>query len=195
MIALANESAQTETGGELPEDGLNENWLPGMASNRELDGILNARNSLILQSRRSHQKSQKQARGTKVYKNLVSHKIRAMTCSGLAVSAEEMTIQKEGAQLFKAALSTTQLSELENALAAQPGDHAGVRLFGIPELRPFLSSLGPIGQVPASTLGPECRPVRAILFDKSGEQNWSLGWHQDRTIAVRQRTDVDGFGP
>ena len=70
-----------------------------------------------------------------------------------------------------------------------------MRLSGIPELSPLLSSTGPGGQVPASILGPECFPVRAILFDKSAEQNWSLGWHQDRTIAVKQRLDVDGFGP
>ena len=108
---------------------------------------------------------------------------------------EEMTIGKEGAQLFKAALSATQVSALESALASQPRDHAGVRLSGIPELRPFLSPAGPVGQVPASLLGPQCLPVRAILFDKSAEQNWSLGWHQDRTIAVEQRIDVDGFGP
>lgn len=44
-------------------------------------------------------------------------------------------------------------------------------------------------------LGPECLPVRAILFDKNADQNWSLGWHQDRTIAVKQRIDVEGFGP
>ena len=44
-------------------------------------------------------------------------------------------------------------------------------------------------------LGPECLPVRAILFDKNADQNWSLGWHQDRTIAVRQRIDIDGFRP
>ena len=49
--------------------------------------------------------------------------------------------------------------------------------------------------VAASILGPECLPVRAILFDKNADQNWSLGWHQDRTIAVRQRIDIDGFGP
>jgi len=49
--------------------------------------------------------------------------------------------------------------------------------------------------VPASLLGPECLPVRAILFDKNAEQNWSLGWHQDRTIAVRRRIELDGFGP
>jgi hypothetical protein len=37
--------------------------------------------------------------------------------------------------------------------------------------------------------------VRAVAFDKNPETNWSLGWHQDRTIAVKQRVDVQGFGP
>lgn len=118
-----------------------------------------------------------------------------MTYSGLAVSVEEMNIQREGAQLFRVALSLAQLSELERALSDQPRDHAGVRLSGIPELRPCLSPAGPVGHVAASILGPESLPVRAILFDKNADQNWSLGWHQDRTIAVRQRVDIDGFGP
>lgn len=39
------------------------------------------------------------------------------------------------------------------------------------------------------------RPVRAVLFDKSDASPWSLGWHQDRTIAVRQKVQVPGFGP
>ena len=37
--------------------------------------------------------------------------------------------------------------------------------------------------------------MRAILFDKTPATNWSLGWHQDRTIAVAKRADVNGFGP
>jgi ectoine hydroxylase-related dioxygenase (phytanoyl-CoA dioxygenase family) len=32
------------------------------------------------------------------------------------------------------------------------------------------------------------------LFDKSPERNWSLGLHQDRTIAVRARVEAPGFG-
>jgi ectoine hydroxylase-related dioxygenase (phytanoyl-CoA dioxygenase family) len=44
-------------------------------------------------------------------------------------------------------------------------------------------------------LGRAARPVRAILFDKSAEANWSLGWHQDRTICVRERREAPGFGP
>ncbi len=117
-----------------------------------------------------------------------------MTYSGLAVPVEEMTIGKEGAQLFKAALSAIHVCGLETALASQPRDHAGVRLSDIPALGPFLSPAGPVGSVAASTLATECFPVRAILFDKNLDQNWSLGWHQDRTIAVKHRIDIDGFG-
>lgn len=38
-------------------------------------------------------------------------------------------------------------------------------------------------------------PVRSILFDKTPETNWDVVWHQDVTIAVKERKDVDGFGP
>lgn len=106
-----------------------------------------------------------------------------------------MTLGKEGAQRFKCALSSAQLNDLEQALCTQPKDQAGVRLTGIPGLQSFLNSAGPVGKVPALELGSACHPVRAILFDKSPDQNWSLGWHQDRTIAVKHRMDVDGFGP
>ncbi|WP_425100470.1 phytanoyl-CoA dioxygenase family protein [Tropicibacter sp. S64] len=32
-----------------------------------------------------------------------------------------------------------------------------------------------------------------MAFDKSDSQNWSLPWHQDRVVAVRDRLDVEGF--
>ena len=70
------------------------------------------------------------------------------------MSAEEMTIQREGAQLFRVALSIAQLSELERTLSTQPRDHAGVRLSGIPELRPILSPTGPVGTPPLPSLVP-----------------------------------------
>jgi hypothetical protein len=111
------------------------------------------------------------------------------------VRLEELRLQNDGSQLFKAVLSAGQLMALECALAAQPRDHAGVRLSGIPRLQPFLSAAGLVGRIPASVLGSRCLPVRAIFFDKSAAQNWSLGWHQDRTIAVKRRVDVEGFGP
>ena len=37
--------------------------------------------------------------------------------------------------------------------------------------------------------------VRAIMFDKNPEENWSVTWHQDKTIAVNQKRDIAGWGP
>jgi ectoine hydroxylase-related dioxygenase (phytanoyl-CoA dioxygenase family) len=87
------------------------------------------------------------------------------------------------------------LPEILLALAGQPIDQAGVRLFGVADLHPFLNRDGPVGAVAASALGEACRPVRAILFDKTPGANWALGWHQDRAIAVAKRVDVESFGP
>jgi len=44
-------------------------------------------------------------------------------------------------------------------------------------------------------LGDSFLPVRGILFDKIPDANWKVPWHQDVTIAVRERIDVAGFGP
>jgi hypothetical protein len=87
------------------------------------------------------------------------------------------------------------LNQLADAVDGLPTDLAGIRIHGIAALRPLLMSSGPIGAIARAILGPESRPVRAILFDKNANTNWSLGWHQDRTICVQSRVDVPGFGP
>jgi ectoine hydroxylase-related dioxygenase (phytanoyl-CoA dioxygenase family) len=43
-------------------------------------------------------------------------------------------------------------------------------------------------------LGAECFVVRGILFDKTPAANWKVIWHQDLSIAVRERRDAPGFG-
>ncbi|MCA1556325.1 MAG: phytanoyl-CoA dioxygenase family protein, partial [Acidobacteria bacterium] len=43
-------------------------------------------------------------------------------------------------------------------------------------------------------LGASCFVVRSILFDKIPEANWKVAWHQDLSIAVRARRDMEGFG-
>ncbi len=99
-----------------------------------------------------------------------------------------------GAQLFKSALKPC-LDTLVAALGSVRQSEAGLRLHGIEALRPLLSPNGCIGAVAASILGASAKPVRAILFNKSPETNWSLAWHQDRTICVKDRGETPGFGP
>jgi ectoine hydroxylase-related dioxygenase (phytanoyl-CoA dioxygenase family) len=44
-------------------------------------------------------------------------------------------------------------------------------------------------------LDADAKPVRCLLFDKTPSANWLVPWHRDTTICVRERVDVDGFGP
>lgn len=37
--------------------------------------------------------------------------------------------------------------------------------------------------------------VRAILFNKTTENNWLVTWHQDKTIAVSDKFELAGWGP
>lgn len=105
-----------------------------------------------------------------------------------------LILDQHGAVLHAAALAAD-LAKLRATLAHLPSDQAGIRISHLPALGPFLAADGPIGALAASALGPAARPVRAILFDKTSATNWSLAWHQDRTICVRRRIDVPGFGP
>lgn len=105
-----------------------------------------------------------------------------------------MAFQTDGAQLFKGALKPC-MAELEEALSGLPFDNAGVRIHGLEALEPLLAEEGCIGAVAATILGSEATAVRAILFNKTPETNWSLAWHQDRSICVKEPHEAPGFGP
>jgi hypothetical protein len=42
-------------------------------------------------------------------------------------------------------------------------------------------------------IGDQARPVRCIFFDKNPSANWTVAWHQDLTISVRRKREVEGF--
>jgi hypothetical protein len=103
-----------------------------------------------------------------------------------------MDLTRDGAQHFPSALNPEEMDRLEQALPDLPNG-PGFRLAGVAALAELLEAHGPIGRLAADHLGSAAQPVRALLFNKTPEQNWSLGWHQDRTIPVRKRIETHGF--
>jgi hypothetical protein len=77
-----------------------------------------------------------------------------MTTSIELSEPDAMTFAKDGALRIRAALDASDFRRLEEAVANLPPDQAGIRLYGIPALRPFLASPGAIWKVAASAPPP-----------------------------------------
>jgi ectoine hydroxylase-related dioxygenase (phytanoyl-CoA dioxygenase family) len=102
----------------------------------------------------------------------------------------DFQFDRDGAQRHEGLLDASSLERLHVQIAALPADRPGVRIGAN-----RLSDLEAVTAVAAKAIGAHARPVRAVLFDKTASTNWNLGWHQDRTIVVRDRIETPGFGP
>jgi ectoine hydroxylase-related dioxygenase (phytanoyl-CoA dioxygenase family) len=67
-------------------------------------------------------------------------------------------------------------------------------LLSIPNIQELACSPA-VRQIAEAVMGRNCFAVRGIFFNKTRASNWKVVWHQDLTIAVRERKETDGFGP
>jgi len=108
-------------------------------------------------------------------------------------NAASDAVDRDGFAIIERCVASTVLDQLQAALPSA-GEQAGLRniLTDRPVVRDFAKS-APIRAAVEAILGPNCFAVRGLLFDKTPDANWKVAWHQDLTIAVRQRRNVDGF--
>lgn len=106
---------------------------------------------------------------------------------------------EEGFLIVPELLSSEIVKQLVQAIE-RVMDHRGVQ--SRHALRHLIQAVPLVGHVADSSpvrelvelfLGPKAVVVRGLLFDKSPEANWKVAWHQDLTIAVRERIEVPGF--
>ncbi len=102
---------------------------------------------------------------------------------------------RDGAVHFPGVLSAAELVALRDLADQAVNARPGARLRGAKILDPILTTTGPVGALAARLTSSAARPVRAVMFDKTPEANWAVAWHQDRTLPVAERIEVDGFGP
>jgi Phytanoyl-CoA dioxygenase (PhyH) len=67
-------------------------------------------------------------------------------------------------------------------------------LLAVPAVKTLAES-APIRVLVENILGPVALAVRGLLFDKTPGANWKVTWHQDLTIAVKERREGPGYGP
>jgi Phytanoyl-CoA dioxygenase (PhyH) len=113
------------------------------------------------------------------------------------------TIAREGYLLVSDLLAEQEVAVLLGALDRVPeGEAPRQRAGSIYGIRNLLSVVPEVRQLAESArirawvepvLGRGAFPVRGLLFDKPAHANWKVPWHQDVTIAVRERLEVPCF--
>jgi ectoine hydroxylase-related dioxygenase (phytanoyl-CoA dioxygenase family) len=103
-------------------------------------------------------------------------------------------LDADGYALSDLTLAPHQCEHLVASLPPVSPGRGGVRhLISHPSVVRLLQH-GSLGRCLWSLLGRDLVGVKATMFDKSGRSNWRVQWHQDRSIAIRERMDVPGYG-
>lgn len=115
-----------------------------------------------------------------------------------AATPLQTQIDRDGFAILPPLLESSLLDEVCAALSDAPapgerGVYARRDVLGIPQVQQVCD--GVLGDIARQVLGDGARPVRGLLFDKVPGANWKVPWHQDISIAVRERHEVEGFGP
>jgi ectoine hydroxylase-related dioxygenase (phytanoyl-CoA dioxygenase family) len=108
-------------------------------------------------------------------------------------------LKRDGYGIVEHVVSERDVRALLQALAPRldaMGARGGVRhvLRDVQEVQRLATSPA-MRTIAEAAVGPDALPVRGILFDKSPDANWKVTWHQDLTIGVRAKREVEGFGP
>ena len=110
-------------------------------------------------------------------------------------------VESAGFAIVPAVVDERELAEVGKALEGLADEGSPYRRGGMRNLlhrSPVVRKLAEgaaLLDLARAVVGAGARPVKATLFAKSPVANWKVPWHQDVTIAVRRRCDVEGFGP
>jgi len=101
-------------------------------------------------------------------------------------------VEQDGFAVVPACLDQATLEHLSRHF--DDTRHPQRNLLSVPSVHGLAVSK-PVREIIETVLGPRCFAVRGIFFNKTRGANWKVVWHQDLTIALRERREVDGFGP
>jgi len=111
-------------------------------------------------------------------------------------------IQQHGFAVFPEVLNQIQIEKFREVAAQIEGEGISKResvfairnLLDAPEIQELARSKA-VRDLIEPILGEGCFAVRGIFFDKTPDANWKVVWHQDLSIAVQKKQEVEGFGP
>ena len=111
------------------------------------------------------------------------------------IESDIENLERDGFVILQNQIEAETLQQLRTDL----NDRLSVRQAGMRDLLKRVPSVLELAQSKSlrtlveTVVGESARVVRGVYFDKQKDSNWKVAWHQDLTIAVEQRIDVEGF--
>lgn len=113
-------------------------------------------------------------------------------------------LQERGFLVIPEVFSKQEIAALISLVETSTSDQANFRktqdLFAIRNVLGEIPALGHLirttafQQLVRTILGTDYFNTKAIYFDKPPLSNWSVAWHQDTTISVDRKMEIEGFG-
>ncbi len=106
-----------------------------------------------------------------------------------------LELESKGFAVFSRVLSPSQIQSLcLNAEISSGGEHALRGLLDLDWVRELAQGES-VRSLIKPILGKKCFAVRGLFFDKIPGANWLVPPHQDLTIAVEEKRELEGFVP
>ena len=97
---------------------------------------------------------------------------------------------------LEAIIHSIEHADTSKATFRKSADLFAIRQFlkEVPQSLPFIF-VEKLNSIIGNLFGKDYIVVKSIYFDKPGESNWFVSYHQDLTISVDKKVDMEGFGP
>lgn len=111
-------------------------------------------------------------------------------------SVTDRTLEADGFFIRRGVLEPDQIEQLREEIDAVVRDEP-VKPFGVRSIAKRCQAVAALAELPAiraivsKAIDAPFKLVRSILFDKLPGSNWHVGWHQDLSIAVKERPAVE----
>ena len=112
-------------------------------------------------------------------------------------AGDALVFHEHGVEIRRSVLS---LDDIQSVVSEVSLDSEKIRRGGIRNLDKKFASIACLSRnstildLAGKLLGGAPHLVRALFFDKTPEQNWFVPWHQDRTVALNEKAELDGWG-
>lgn len=114
------------------------------------------------------------------------------------LSKMKLGFNQHGVEIIRGYISRPIIEAIKHEVSSSSEEHPKHGIRGADKkfttIKELVNSSELIG-LASSLLGSKPNIVRVIFFDKTPDKNWLVTWHQDKTIALNKKVEINGWGP